>query len=94
MSTTPGDSTWTDAGLVPPDSPEDLADQEAEVVEIDDLPDELPADAPEADVLDQHLGRGGLPPEPPSQRDDAAEHDVIEQSLDVPDDDADDYPAP
>jgi hypothetical protein len=52
---------------------------------------ELPADAGEADALEQHLGTGGLPPEPPRSRDDAAEHDLIEQAQDVPDDD-EEYP--
>jgi hypothetical protein len=96
MSTTPGDSTWIDAGLLPPDSPEDRADQEAEIDEAPELPEELPADAPEADVLDQHLDAGGLPPVPPRRGDrpvdDAAEHDLLDQALDVPVDD-DDYPA-
>ena len=60
------------------------------------LMEELPADAPEADVLDQHLDAGGLPPVPPRRGDrpvdDAAEHDLLDQALDVPVDD-DDYPA-
>lgn len=93
MSTTPGDNTWADAGLVPPDSAEDLAEQGQDVVEVEpDVPAELPADAPEADALEQHLGAAGFPPEPPSARDDAAEHDLIEQAQDVPGDD-DDYPS-
>lgn len=79
MSTTPGDATWADAGLVPPD--EDEAP----------LPERLPDEAGEADALEQQLDPTGLPPEPPRARDDAAEHDLIEQAQDVPDDD-DDYP--
>lgn len=86
MSTTPGDSTWADAGLVPPDGPEDLAEQEADAAE-------LPDDAPEADALEQRRDDGGLPRTAPEPRDDAAEHDLLEQAQDVPDDDADDYPS-
>lgn len=69
----------------------DRADQEDASADEDDLSGELPADAGEADVLEQHLGTGGLPPEPPRSRDDAAEHDVIEQAQDVPLDD-EEYP--
>ncbi len=95
MSTTPGDSTWADAGLVPPDSPEDVAEQAAGLDDAPALPEELPSDASEADVLDQHVDSGGLPAQPPRRGerpiDDAAEHDVLEQSVDVPVDD-EDYP--
>lgn len=85
MSTTPGKDTWADAGLVPPD------DAEVPTSDDDQLPDELPADAGEADALEQHLGAAGLPSQPPHLRDDATEHDLIEQAQDVPDDD-EEYP--
>lgn len=70
----------------------DRAEQEQDVADDDDLPGELPPDAGEADALEQHLGAAGLPAEPPHQRDDAAEHDLIEQAQDVPVDD-EEYPA-
>ena len=85
MSTTPGKDTWADAGLVPPE------DAEVPTPADDDLPRELPPDAGEADALEQHPGAAGLPPEPPHARDDAAEHDLIEQAQDVPVDD-EEYP--
>ncbi len=88
MSTTPGKDTWADAGLVPP--------QDAETPTRDEdvtLPDVLPADAAEADALEQQLGAEGMPDEPPHVREDAADHDVIEQAQDVPLDD-EEYPTP
>ena len=85
MSTTPGKDTWADAGLVPPQ------DAETPTGDEESLPGELPADAGEADALEQHLGAAGLPPEPPRASDDAAEHDLIEQAQDVPLDD-EEYP--
>lgn len=57
----------------------------------DEVPGELPTDAGEADALEQALGARGLPPEPLRTRDDAAEHDLIEQAQDVPEDD-EEYP--
>ena len=83
MSTTPGKDTWADAGLVPPD--------DADVPTDEAVPVELPADAGEADALEQQLGDEGMPSEPPRPRDDAADHDVLEQAQDVPGDD-DEYP--
>lgn len=68
---------------------QDRAEQEQD--EADELAGELPPDAGEADALEQHLGAAGLPPEPPHQRDDAAEHDLIEQAQAVPVDD-EEYP--
>ncbi|GEN79598.1 hypothetical protein [Actinotalea fermentans] len=62
-----------------------------EPADADEVPAELPTDAGEADALEQALGARGLPPEPPRARDDAAEHDLIEQAQDVPDDD-EEYP--
>lgn len=79
-------SAWRD-----PDEadPADLADQAD--ADDDELPTDLGDDVPEADALDQHLTTSGLPPEPPRLHDDAAEHDVLEQALDVPLDD-EEYP--
>ena len=57
----------------------------------DELPGELPADAEEADALEQHLGAEGMPSQPVHLRDDAAEHDLLEQAQDVPVDD-EEYP--
>lgn len=124
MSTTPGDSTWADAGLVPPDSsaPQDPSRTTAPVEAADrpraprpDLRDEgapvdvdaqreeragprsgtLPDDAPEADAWEQAQDVDGGPgddePERVAERD-AAEADVIEQSIEVPDDEQDAYP--
>jgi hypothetical protein len=68
MSTIPGESTWTDAGLVPQDP-----DEAREAV--DDVQAAGHVDAARPDLVDQ-----------------ADEPDVVEQAIDVPDDDADDYP--
>ena len=57
----------------------------------DEMPGELPVDAGEADALEQHLGAAGMPAQPLHLRDDAAEHDLIEQAQDVPVDD-EEYP--
>ncbi len=73
MSTTPGDSTWADAGLVPPDSSE-VQDPSERTVPVD--PEHQPA-APRPDL-----------------RDEADEGDVVEQAQLLPEDEADDYPAP
>lgn len=130
MSTTPGEHTWADAGLVPPDSsevprserrttPEDPAgrpaaprpDLHAEAAEHDldeqsrDLegvpateavePTELPDDAPEGDALEQRQDPTGYvaADAPPRLPEDAPEGDALEQAIEVPDDDADDYPS-
>lgn len=81
-------SAWRDPDLDEA-AEHDLADQAD--TDDDELPAELGDDVPEADALDQHLTASGLPPEPPRPRDDAAEHDVLEQALDVPLDD-EEYP--
>ncbi len=70
----------------------DRAEQDLDAAD-DELPGELPADAGEADALEQHLGAEGMPSEPLHLRDDAAEHDLIEQAQDVPVDD-EEYPTP
>lgn len=49
MSTTPGDSTWADAGLVPPDSSE-VPDPRTSTVPVD--PEHQPA-APRPDLRDE-----------------------------------------
>lgn len=67
MSTTPGESTWSDAGLIPP---------EEEPVRI-----AVPADP-------EH--RPSAPR--PDLRDEAAEPDVVEQALVVPEDEEEEYP--
>ena len=126
MSTTPGDSTWADAGLVPPDSsapqdpsrttvPVEAADQpraakpdlrdEGSAVDVgaqrEEVPEQgpqtLPDDAPEADVWEQAQDadgdadeRGEL--EGVGERE-ASEADVIEQSIDVPQDERESYPS-
>lgn len=78
MSTTPGDSTWADAGLLP-------------VGDVDPADLEPVDDADDADELEQG-GTGALPPvDKPVQRFDASEGDVLEQQLPVPDDGTDDY---
>ncbi len=71
---------------------DERADQERDAAD-EALPDRLPPEAGEADALEQHLTPAGLPPQPPHLRDDAAEHDLIEQSQDVPVDD-EEYPTP
>ncbi len=69
MSTIPGESTWTDAGLVPQD------------------PDEV------REAVDDLQAAGRVPAAArPDLEDQADESDVVEQAIDVPDDDADDYP--
>lgn len=88
MSTTPGKHSWEDAGLVPLD---DAGLPAADGDDEEELPVALGDDVPEADALEQHLTAAGLPPQPPQQRDDAAEHDVLEQAVDVPLDD-EEYP--
>lgn len=79
MSTTPGDSTWTDAGLLPVDDadPTDLVDG------VDPTDDEQPAEA-----------AGAAPPadpDAPVQRPDADEADVLDQRRALPDDGTDDH---
>ncbi|KGM08389.1 hypothetical protein [Cellulomonas bogoriensis] len=49
MSTTPGDSTWADAGLVPPDSSQ-VPDSTRETVPVE--PEHQPA-APRPDLRDE-----------------------------------------
>lgn len=49
MSTTPGDETWADAGLVPPDSSE-VADPSRSTVPVE--PEHQPA-APRPDLRDE-----------------------------------------
>ena len=71
MSTTPGDSSWADAGLVPPDN-STVQSPARTTVPVD--PEHLPR-APRPDL-----------------RDEADEPDVVEQAMDVPDDEAEDYP--
>lgn len=71
MTTVPGDSSWADAGLVPPDSSQVPASDRI-TVPVD--PEHQPA-APRPDL-----------------RGEAAEEDVVEQSLEVPEDETDEYP--
>ncbi len=71
MSTTPGESTWADAGLVPPVDAE-VPEPGRSTVPVD--PEHQPA-APRPDL-----------------RDEATEPDVVEQAMEVPDDEADEYP--
>ncbi|WP_024285254.1 hypothetical protein [Cellulomonas sp. KRMCY2] len=71
MSTIPGDSSWADAGLVPPDDAE-LPAPSRSTTPVD--PEHVPA-APRPDL-----------------RDEADEPDVVEQAIDVPPDEADEYP--
>jgi len=78
MSTTPGDSTWADAGLLPVD-----ATDPADLAPVDE--------ADEADELEQGEAGAITPTEDPVQRFDASEGDVLEQQLPVPDDGTDDY---
>ncbi|GGC14980.1 hypothetical protein [Cellulomonas carbonis] len=102
MSTTPGDSTWADAGLVPPDSSAVPGSERTTTpVDPDDLPrapkPDLLEEASEGDALEQAQDADGdtgdrLPPS--AARDDAAEGDVLEQAIEVPDDGTDDYRAP
>ncbi|WP_225753847.1 hypothetical protein [Actinotalea sp. Marseille-Q4924] len=126
MSTTPGDSTWADTGLVPPDSsapqdpsrttaPVEAADQprapkpdlsdEGAPVDVDaqreqlagQRPQALPDDAPEADAWEQAQEADGDAPDqgtPEAVGDrDGSEADVIEQSIEVPEDEHDAYPS-
>lgn len=124
MSTTPGDSTWADAGLVPPDSstpqdpsrttvPVEAADQprapkadlrdEGRPVDVDAQrealagPRALTEDAPEADAWEQSQeadgdAPGSDAPQGVAERE-AAEADVLEQSIEVPEDEQDAYRA-
>lgn len=126
MSTTPGDSTWADAGLVPPDSsapqdpsrttaPVDAARQpraakpdlrdEGAPVDVDaqraelagDRPPTLSEDAPEADAWEQAQDADGdadeaSDPQGVGDRE-GSEADLLEQSMAVPEDDEDAYPA-
>lgn len=71
MSTTPGENTWADAGLVPPDNSE-VPEPTRITVPVE--PEHQPA-APRPDL-----------------RDEAAEPDVVEQALDVPGEEDEDYP--
>lgn len=81
MSTTPGDSTWTDSGLIPLDDV-DPADLEP----IDDATD--------ADELEQATPASTAPVEgDPVQLAEGSEGDVLDQRHAVPDDGSDDYPA-
>jgi hypothetical protein len=123
MSTTPGDSTWADAGLVPPDSstPQDpsrttvpveaagrprapkpdLRD-EGSPIDVDAQREALaggrraPEDAPEADAWEQsqEADGAGAGPDLPVQvgERDAAEADVLEQAMEVPEDEQEAYP--
>lgn len=71
MSTIPGESSWADAGLVPPENAEvPSPDRSTTPVE----PEHQPA-APRPDL-----------------RDEADEPDVVEQALDVPADETEEYP--
>lgn len=71
MSTIPGDSSWADAGLVPPENAEvPSSDRSTTPVE----PEHQPA-APRPDL-----------------RDEADEPDVVEQAIDVPADETEEYP--
>jgi len=123
MSTTPGDSTWADAGLVPPDSstpqdpsrttvPVEAAGQprapkpdlrdEGSPIDVDAQREALgggrpvPEDAPEADAWEQSQEADGDVPGPdvPVQvgERDAAEADVLEQAMEVPEDEQEAYP--
>ena len=94
MSTTPGDSTWADAGLVPPDSsvPQDPS-RTTVPVEAADQPR-----APKPDLRDE--GRAGARRDGPSgdggaeRPEDAPEADVWEQAQDGGgDEDADELTA-
>lgn len=71
MSTTPGESTWADAGLIPPEDAE-VPEPRRRTVPVD--PEHQPA-APRPDL-----------------RGEAAEPDVVEQALEVPADETEEYP--
>lgn len=72
MSTVPGDDTWADTGLVPPDNSA-VPGSERSTVPVE--PEHQPR-APRPDL-----------------RDEAAEPDVVEQAQEVPEDEAEEYPA-
>lgn len=84
MSTTPGEHTWADAGLVPPDSSEVPP---AERTTVPREPGDLPAaprpdlrdEAAEHDLLEQQQDLAGASDEAPRIPDDAPEGDVLEQ---------------
>lgn len=55
MSTLPGESTWVDAGLVPPD-PDEAREAADEVVDRTDAPrPDLTGQAAEPDVVEQAM---------------------------------------
>jgi hypothetical protein len=85
MSTTPGDSTWADAGLVPPENSA-VPGSERSTVPVDpasqpraarpDLRDEGEVDAP--DEEERSVGTGA-----PRVPEDAPEGDALEQAQEV-----------
>jgi hypothetical protein len=78
MSTVPGDSTWADAGLVPPDSSQvQDPSRTTTPVEAEDQPR-----ARRPDLRDEAgLDVDDYEPDParPDRRGEAAEHDVLEE---------------
>ena len=54
------------------------------------VPDDVPAEVPEADAIEQAAPLGGAPSEPPDAVGDAPEADALEQQAEVADPD-DDY---
>ncbi|WP_155855253.1 hypothetical protein [Actinotalea ferrariae] len=82
MSTTPGDSTWADAGLVPPDS---SAPQDPSRTTVPVDPADLPR-APKPDLrdeggdLDVDAQRERLAAQRPTLPDDAPEADAWDQA--------------
>ncbi len=94
MSTTPGDSTWADAGLVPPGESEVQDPSRTTVpVEVEHQPaaprPDLRDEANEPDVLEDLDHRPDAPR--PDLRDEASEPDVVEQAHEVPELADDDY---
>lgn len=94
MSTTPGDSTWADTGLVPPQESEVQDPSRTTVpVEVEHQPaaprPDLRDEANESDVLEDVDHR----PDParPDLRGEASESDVVEQAQEVPELADDDY---
>lgn len=92
MSTIPGDNTWADAGLVPPDNSA-VQSPERSTVPVD--PEHQPR-APRPDLRDEADEPDVVEHEPgaprPDLRGEADEPDVVEQAMDVPDDETDEYP--
>ena len=65
MSTTPGESTWADAGLIPPEDEAEVPESRRAAVPVE--PEHQPEHQPAAPR--------------PDLRDEAAEPDVVEQAL-------------